>query len=350
MTSALWVATCGVPITAISAAIPPACRRAVDVLPASTSGPDEDEILVEAPTWAVAGAADFVASFAAITRTPYSVRLELSARIGGAWSGWVAGVALGPTTFAPLPPTDGLDVDVDVIRARSPVEAVRARARVRGPAPASVLAAPWMLTLSAADPSSATPAGALERAARPIRLDVPALSQMEADAAIASRICSPTCVAMVLGYWRHAVSLAALAADIFHPGVDLYGVWPAAIVAAGRRGLAGYLLRFPDWASAAWCLREGLPVIASVRYAAGELTGSAIPATSGHLVVLTGLDGDDVLVNDPAAPTAAGVPRRYPLAELADIWLTRTALGYVLFPPTSRPELPPGTVRDRPTL
>jgi hypothetical protein len=119
---------------------------------------------------------------------------------------------------------------------------------------------------------------------------------------------------------------------MFHPGTDLYGVWPAAILAAARRGIAGYLLRFPDWTAAAWCLARGLPVIASVRYAAGELTGAAATATGGHLLVLTGYDDNFALVNDPAAPTAATVARRYPIDDLRRVWLERAAVGYVLFP------------------
>ena len=132
---------------------------------------------------------------------------------------------------------------------------------------------------------------------------------------------------------RRPVAPAALAAEMFHAGTDLYGVWPAAVLAAGRRGVAGYLLRFPDWAAVAWCLEHGLPVIASVRYAAGELTGAAVAATSGHLIVLTGIDNADALVNDPAAPTAATVPRRYKITDLARVWLERTGVGYVLFAP-----------------
>ena len=93
------------------------------------------------------------------------------------------------------------------------------------------------------------------------------------------------------------------------------------------------MLRFPDWAAAEWCLAHGLPVIASIRYDSGELTGGAVTATAGHLIVLTGRDGDHVLVNDPAAPTAASVARRYPLAELARVWLERSGIGYVLFAP-----------------
>ena len=331
MTAGLWGVASALSIATLTDAIPPDCRRRIDAARDSARRCGQDEAVIEPPPWPAAGASHFVPSFTALTGAEYSVRLELSARVDGGWSPWVAGVGLGPSAFEPLPPTDALGVDVDVFRARLPVEAVRARARIRAPGPAAVLAAPWMLTLSAAAPASpALP----DTAARATRLDVPALSQMAVDAALARRICSPTCVAMVLGYWQRPAPLAALAAEIFHPGTDLYGVWPAAIVAAGRRGLAGYLLRFPDWAAAAWCLERRLPVIASVRYEAGELSGAAIAATSGHLVVLTGRDGDEVLVNDPAAPAAAGVPRRYRLDELIRAWLERTGVGYVLFPPT----------------
>src|SRR5438093_5413791 len=146
---------------------------------------------------------------------------------------------------------------------------------------------------------------------------------------------------MVLGFWRRPVAPTALAAEMFHPGSDLYGVWPAAILAAARRGVAGYLLRFPDWPSAAWCLEQGLPVIASVRYGAGELAGAAIPETTGHLLVLTGYEGDAVLVNDPAAATAASVARRYRLDQLCRVWLERAGVGYVLVRPPTSPRGPP---------
>ena len=92
-------------------------------------------------------------------------------------------------------------------------------------------------------------------------------------------------------------------------------------------------MRFPDWLAAKWCLERGLPIIASVRYAAGELTDAAIRETAGHLVVITGCRGRDVFVNDPAAPTAAAVPRRYRRDEFTRVWLERSGVGYVLFRP-----------------
>jgi hypothetical protein len=156
---------------------------------------------------------------------------------------------------------------------------------------------------------------------------------MDAPDAIARRICSPTSVAMVLRYWGGVADPVSVAADVFDASLDRYGVWPAAIRAAARRGVLGYLLAFPDWASAAWCLERGMPVVASVQYAAGELAGAPMDATDGHLVVLTGCEGDEALVNDPAAPSAETVPRRYRVEALERVWLARAAVGYVFFRP-----------------
>jgi hypothetical protein len=247
------------------------------------------------------------------------------------WSPWATSETLGPASFSPLPDrAAGVQVDVDVFIAAAPAEAVRLRARLRATETAALLAAPWMLTLSACD---LAPPGPDAGPAASARLDVPPISQMREGGALATRVCSPTSVAMVLAYFGVTEKVARLAAEMFHPGLDIYGVWPAAIGAAARRGVLGYLLRFPDWAAARWCLDRGLPIIASVRYAAGEVTGAAVAETAGHLLVLTGYEGQHVLVNDPAAPDTASVPRRYALAELIRVWLERTGVGYVLFRP-----------------
>jgi hypothetical protein len=202
---------------------------------------------------------------------------------------------------------------------------VRLRVRCRGALPDA-----WLASLSAAGDGGIEP-GALPASER--ALPVPSLTQMAEDPVIAARICSPASVAMVLDFWGHPVPAATVAAEVFHHATDRYGVWPAAIRAAAARGVAGYLLRFPDWPSAAWCLARGIPIIASIRYGAGELTGAAIDSTTGHLVVLTGHVNDVVLVNDPAAPTAASVARRYRRDQLTRAWLERTGVGYVLFDP-----------------
>src|SRR5881396_3603221 len=305
MPTDLFVAASGWPSSALADVVPPACRRDVEAAPAPRR--DGDDAVVELPVWRPRRAArHLVPAFSALHPVPASFRFEVSLERAGRWSAWVAGATIGEARFAPLGGrTDGLAAEVDEFVAEAPAHAVRVRLRLRVDDRHAPLAAPWLVSLSAWDGSLPEPDTAPRGGA--VRLAVPALSQMDADEAIRMRICSPASVAMVLAYWSVRVEVASLARDIFHPGLDRYGVWPAAIRAAGRYGVAGYLLRFPDWPSAAWCLTQGLPVIASVRYGAGELAGAAIPETTGHLLVLTGYEGDAVLVNDPAAATASRV-------------------------------------------
>jgi hypothetical protein len=325
----LFATAAGPSAAALQDAVPPACRCSVEPAPAARR--EGDDLILEFPAWRPRRPGrHFVPAFGAVTRVPYSLRFELSGEVGGRWSDWVGSVGLGLTPFGAI---DGrnelLESEIDLWRARQPVERVRLRIRLRAREAATVLGAPWLATLSVWDGAAADaaqPAGA-------VRLSVPALSQIVEGGHLGSRICSPTSVAMVLTYWDAADTVTGLAAEMFHPELDLYGVWPAAIQAAARRGVLGYLLRFPDWASAAWCLRHGLPIIASVRYDRGELAGAAIAATAGHLLVLTGYEDGSVLVNDPAASEPSMVPRRYAVQDLARVWLARAGVGYVLFRP-----------------
>jgi hypothetical protein len=327
----LFAAASGIDASALTRAIPPACRRGVD---AARIAIDGDTAVLESPAWTPGpGVRHLVPSLSLLRAPRCSLRFEVSALTSGAWTPWVATATIGPDVFpAALPAVKALAAEIDMYTAPHPLERVRLRARV---APAGALAGPRLMTLSA---SEMTPAASAETATRPAppgasRLPIPALSQMEEAPEIRERICSPTCVAMVLAFWGHPVPPAQVADEVFHRGLDLYGVWPAAIHAAARRGVAGYLLRFPDWAAAAWCLGRGVPVIASIRFEPGELEGAPLSRTAGHLVVLAGEDGAHVLVNDPAAPSRQGVLRRYRRRELCRVWLERSGVGYVLFLP-----------------
>ncbi len=330
MPTDLFVSASAWPEDSLARAVPPSCYRGVGAAPRPRR--DGDSMIVELPEWSPRRPAHrLVPALSALGRDVPPFRFELSAFAAGAWSPWVAGATVGP---ARLPiaavASDSLVAHIDEFVASPPAERVRLVLRVAG-ARAAPLTAPWFVSLSAWSPavSEETSAGGSAR------LVVPAVSQMEEDAAVRSRICSPTCVAMVLAYYGASVAVADLAREIFQPDLDIYGVWPAAVCTAGRHGIAGYLLRFPDWSAAEWCLAQGMPIIASVRYGAGELTGAAVSETLGHLLVLTGHADDAVFVNDPAAPTASGVSRRYRLDELRRVWLERAGVGYVLFrPPT----------------
>jgi len=322
----LFLSGSGWPGDALARAVPPSCSRGV--VPAPAFVPDGDDLRVTFPEWRPRTPAHrVVPALSALGESPRGFRFELSVFSAGRWSPSVAGATVGRARFPEgIGRSETLMCEIDEYVANPPAERIRLVLRASADGAAPALGARWCASLSAWSPGPETP---LE--AGGARLVVPAMSQMEEDAAIRHRVCSPTCVAMVLGYHGHRVAVAELAREMFQPELDLYGVWPAAIRAAGRRGVGGYLLRFPDWTAAAWCLERGLPVIASVRYKAGELTGAAIGETSGHLLVLTGYEGGDVFVNDPAAPRAADVARRYRLDELRRVWLAGSGIGYVLF-------------------
>ena len=336
MITDLFVASSGIDAAVIAGAIPPACRRA-PAAPASGRMLDGEWLLESAEWRPRVPARHLVPSVSVLTSVAYTVRFEISAWASGTWSPWIATATIGPGAFADLPSTGAvLACETDVYTAAKPLERVRLRVRLMAQDAERALAlagSPWMATLSACDLAPAP--HETTTVPRP-RLRVPALSQLEAPHEIARRICSPTSVAIVLGYWGVAASPLSVADDVFHAATDSYGIWPAATRAAGRRGVAGYLLRFPDWPAAAWCLQRGLPLVASVRYPAGALTGAPLAETSGHLLVLAGCDRTHVLVNDPIAPAADDVPRRYRLDEFQRAWLEGSGIGYVLFRPDQR--------------
>ncbi len=317
-----------------TAPVPPSCRRPPAPLPAwTTSG--ADTAVLELPLLEPrAPATRIIPSLSVLTDREHSFRFEAQAAGN---NGWTCLSPVGPRAFPRSGAADpALTAEIDVYTASPPATGVRLRLRIHSPDLTTVCRAETLVTVSLSDGTAPDDGPAEGRA----HLHVPALSQMETPDAIRQRICSPTCVAMVLGYWKRPVGPGELASEMFDPRHDLYGVWPAAIRAAARRGVHGYLLRFPSWAAAAWCLDRGVPVIASVRYTAGELRGAAIESTAGHLLVLTGYDRETVFVNDPAAPAAREVPRRYALADIERVWLHHTGVGHVLFrlPPAADPK------------
>jgi len=319
---------------AIRDAIPPSVLRPFDPVPVPHR--DGDDVILDFGPWTPrAPARHLLPSFAALVPRPPAVRFELSGRRGDAWSPWVTTVTLGDAAFSALPAfADGITVDVDEITATPPLDAVRLRIRVQRSDADALNVAPWLATMSAWDgsaPASGHDAGFAGQGAT-ARLRVPPRTQMNEPAAVRLHVCSPTSVGMALAFHGCDVPTMTLAEEIFHRETNRYGIWPAAVRAAAAHGVPGYLLRFPDWDTAAWCLSHGLPIVASIGYADGELANAPVPQTTGHLIVITGLDGNDVLVNDPAAPTAAEVPRRYRRADMTRAWLERNGVGYVFLP------------------
>ncbi|MBK7874772.1 MAG: C39 family peptidase [Planctomycetes bacterium] len=174
---------------------------------------------------------------------------------------------------------------------------------------------------------------------RGVALDVPFRSQKSEDPAIASRICSPTSLAMVLAYRGVDVPTAEVARVCYDAEHALYGNWTRAIQGAFTLGVPGYLTRFGGWRDVERTLARGEPLVISIGVKKGQLTGAPYESTSGHLLVLRGFDKNgDGLVNDPAAVDAKRGRCTYKRSELETCWLARGGTAYVLLP---RPEAQP---------
>lgn len=158
--------------------------------------------------------------------------------------------------------------------------------------------------------------------------------------------CSPTSTAMVLEHYgaNPAAGHAFKGSD--HPdgivdwtarqtydhGYRGTGNWAFNTAYAGTRLRRTYVTRLPHLRAAEAHVQAGTPLIVSVAFNRGELTGAPISATAGHLMVLVGFTASgDVVVNDPAAKNNAGVRRTYDRAQFEKAWLTKSGgLTYVL--------------------
>ncbi len=161
---------------------------------------------------------------------------------------------------------------------------------------------------------------------------VPAISQMSLRSNIRNRVCSPTCLSMLIKYHGITVNVYDVIAEAYHAPTQLYGVWPANIRAANLYGLCGYLCHMPNWETAENLIQNSYPFIASIRYKKGGIAGAPIEKTDGHLVVVRGCAYGKILVNDPASQTEKNVARSYNLEEFRKAWFGGSAIAYVLFP------------------
>ncbi len=158
----------------------------------------------------------------------------------------------------------------------------------------------------------------------------PAISQMHGPESIRTRICSPTALAMTLQAAQPAIAWQTVV-DACFDGC-FYGSWPLAIRCAAGHGRIGAVEALASWESVLRVLGSGSPVVASIRFGRGELPGAPLASSNGHLVTLYGIDGDRCLVNDPAAPEVASVPRRYGLEAFTGAWLRHRGAAYLLAP------------------
>lgn len=160
-------------------------------------------------------------------------------------------------------------------------------------------------------------------------LDVPERSQMIYPDG-GEVWCSPTSTSMVMAFYGIDVTVPDAAKGTYDAVYDGMGNWPFNVAYAAEHGLRGFVTRVPSLAAAEKYLGAGIPVVASIRWKAGELPGAAIPSSNGHLVVIVGFDAQgNPVVNDPAAADDKSVQRTYPRDIFEKLWLN--ASGGMLY-------------------
>ncbi len=159
--------------------------------------------------------------------------------------------------------------------------------------------------------------------------------------------CSPTSVSMILRYFgsgptsrelswaqgtdRQVDHAARYSYDYRYEGT---GNWPMSAAYASTYGLDTFVTRLYDLREAEQFLKAGIPLVASVAFGRGELSGAPISSTPGHLMVISGFTRDGrVIANDPAGATNSAVRRTYDRAQFERAWLGGSGgIVYVIRP------------------
>ncbi len=288
-----------------------------------------------------------IPSWNAVTPEGSWVETQISARIGEVWTKfytagpWASGTGTIERHSVNLQAdADGtFAVDTLILNGKKapPADAYRLKLRLfstDGAIPevlfASVAlsgAAPTRPALQSGDPAS-----------RNTLVDLPEYSQMVYPDG-GNVWCSPTSLSMVLAHWTGYVGtpeprVRQTVVGVFDWRYDGHGNWPFNTAWAGHEGLEAQVARFTSFRDVERWVKAGVPVIFSFAWRKGDLTGSAIPSSDGHLAVIVGFDGSgNPIVNDPAAAANEDVRRTYDRAELETIWLEASGgTVYLVYP------------------
>ncbi len=153
--------------------------------------------------------------------------------------------------------------------------------------------------------------------------------------------CSPTSTSMVMAYWSNVLKQPVLNQTVPHAARGTYdftyqgtGNWPFNTAYAGSYGLHAFVTRMYSLSQIEQWIKVGVPIVISIAYGNGQLPGSPIPSSTGHLLVVRGFAANgDVIANDPAAASDAQVQITYPRAIFEALW-QRASNGatYVIYP------------------
>ncbi|MBC9823585.1 C39 family peptidase [Terrabacter sp. MAHUQ-38] len=170
--------------------------------------------------------------------------------------------------------------------------------------------------------------------------------------------CSPTSTSMVVAYWGAGptadetawvdpavdAQVDFTARNVFDYTYDGAGNWPFNTAYAATRGdLRGFVTRLRSLTEAEAFIAAGIPLVVSVSFKKGELTGAGY-GTNGHLMVVVGFtESGDVVCNDPASHLLASdeqVRVTYLREEFENVWVPHSGGIVYVIHPGDRP-LPP---------
>ncbi|CAM3637155.1 peptidase C39 family protein [Deinococcus frigens] len=274
---------------------------------------------------------ELVPSWNALTPGAGSVTVEVRAQMGAGWSRWYSfgtwSSAEGRSSASGQKDSAG-QVLTDTLRLSKKATSYQYRVTLRGEGTTLRLLA---FNTSERARQSAGLGTASDRAAWGKVVDVPGRSQMIYPNG-GEVWCSPTSVSMILAAHGINVTVPQAAKSTYDRAYEGNGNWPFNTAYAGALGLRAYVTRLPSLAAAEKFTGAGLPLAVSLGWKKGELPGTALASSSGHLMVLIGFDnsGNPVL-NDPAAPSDETVRRTYPRAAFEKLWLSHSGgLSYVI--------------------
>ncbi|MEY4530606.1 MAG: hypothetical protein RLZZ156_1327 [Deinococcota bacterium] len=274
-----------------------------------------------------------VLSWNAFTPTGTALQIEARAKVGGKWSeyfglgAWSTDLSLKNQSVIGQADSFG-DVDTDTLKLRSYADALQIRVRFSSK---KIGVSPTLFGLAAVMSDSSQHKKVVltksNQAVWGLDLPVPMRSQMIYPNG--GRVwCSPTSTTMLLEYWglklgrSLADTVPVAAKTVWDSTYDGAGNWSFNMAYASSKGLRAYVHRLSNLTEAEQYIAKGIPLVLSIAWKLGALTGAALPSSSGHLLVLRGFTkSGDAIVNDPAAATDATVRRVYNRMQLEKAWI-----------------------------
>jgi len=298
-------------------------------------------------------------------KTPAGTWMELEVRVrcGGIWTGWFGmGVWASGTGNVERHSVDGQEarswrVLTDTLQSTGPVFADAYRYRL------TLFTEEWGVSPSVRGVYVAVSDSCRhgeylgapgDGSFRGRELAVPARSQMVySDGGEAW--CSPVSLSMVMAYWADRTGkkdldqpVTAVVRGTYDYTYGGNGNWSFNTAYASSLGLDASVRRFDSLEQVERCVAAGLPVVASIAWKNGHLSGAPISCSEGHLLVIRGVDpSGNVVVNDPAGRDDSRVRRVYRCDEFARAWFCSGSGGvaYLVYPDGSAPDRAVDAVR-----